>query len=516
MSSNIEKIKNVLIVVLVSSTILLLYFLWNDGGGFRLPVPGAVEIETILLKDVLNPDRLTVSFGEENYTELSSPTPLWGGGGQARTDGDGDGEGAQGDPSFLDAFRVFSGSADIMVGAISESDFRDVMRARSIQAEFTFAIPLSGFCGEYGLERPPQLDVIDAFTCIAYSEASPNSVFICNKLDDRYYRLAIDGEAARFKELIAYIEARSDASFYPLRAYSGVENDVMVPLDMRSGLSETPYRSDMDGSLAGGDAITDMAKGFFGESFDFTRKITEGNGNTVYMYGYGEKVLIIHRDGSLEYRAAETGDGGSSGSAGYFEALTLALDFIARHGELESPGGAAKQIYLKSVGYADEGRRAYRFSFGVRIDGYAVHYVGSQPFVVEVAGGRVTYYARDMIDCMPEAGLAGGTERSYAPFDLLAENFQGIYLVLADRDADGGPAAGPQAALSDEAMFDSVVERVSKVSVGLLRPAPPGAGGAGAAAGPRSGELLPVWVLTIDGMDFYFGLYSGEGAGHTA
>ena len=159
----------------------------------------------------------------------------------------------------------------------------------------------------------------------------------------------------------------------------------------------------------------------------------------------------------------------------------------------------------------DGERRAYRFVFGIRVNGCTVHYASSQPFAVEVSGGQVTYYARDMIDCEPVYNPGDASAQAYTPFDLLAENFRYIHAVL---EAEGFVETSP-ATLSNEDIFESVVERVSNVSAGLLRPGPSVEEADRTAGGARDGDLLPVWVITVAGADFYFGLYSGEKAGYT-
>ena len=40
-------------------------------------------------------------------------------------------------------------------------------------------------------------------------------------------------------------------------------------------------------------AIKEFSQKFFGQSFDFVRRIEESNGTLIYMYGYGQKVLTF-------------------------------------------------------------------------------------------------------------------------------------------------------------------------------------------------------------------------------
>jgi hypothetical protein len=493
-----ERLKNVLLVVLVLSTILLLYFLWNDDAGVVFRVPDA-DVETISVRSVLYPERIVVNFGAENYTLPADTAALW--------------YGVEGSdaPAFMHGLAAFLASENIAVGAISKADFLDVMRARSVRADFSFAIPMADFCTEFGLPRPASINVIDAFTCAAYSEASPESLFLCDAPGDRYYRLAVEGEAG-FKDLIASVESADNASYYPLKTFSGVENDTMLPLDLGADKAPTElsYVRGVDPSDESDEGrMREMTQAFFGKRFDFTRKITEGDGTIVYMYGYGEKVLVIKRDGSLEYSAAAPERGGATT---FFGALTTALAFAASHGEPDVRAAAPKRIYLKDaqVAFAD-GLRTYRFSFGLEIDGHTVYYADSEPLIVEVTGQQVDYYKRDMIDGLsrgaadetPAAGAA------YAPFDLLTEHFAYIYERLSARDL--------VAALElddDERMFERVAESVTGLSSGLLRLSEGDLGERGTqGAFADEQRLLPVWMLSAAGLDFYFDLYTGAPAG---
>jgi hypothetical protein len=496
-----ERLKNILLVVLVLSAILLLYFLWSDdpGAAFRVPGAGDGNADAIPVEAVLRPERITVNFGAENYTVLVETASLW--------------YGAEGsdEPAFMRALARFLASDNIAVGPISEEDFADVMRARSVRADFSFPIPTADFCAEFELQHPAQLDGIDAFTCAAYSEASPESLFLCDKPGGLYYRLAVEGEAG-FKELIAFIEAGDHVSHYPLKTFSGVENDTMLPLDADNAPTALPYARNIDPGDAGdAERVTETTRAFFGKRFDFTRKITEGDGTIVYMYGYGEKVLVINRDGSFEYSATETD---RSGATTFFGALTTALAFAVSHEEPGERGAAPRQIYLKDarVEFAD-GRRTYGFSFGIEINGHTVYYAASEPLTVEVTGTQVNYYKRDMIDGFPgkpDESAPEGT--AYAPFDLLTEHFAYIYRTLSAKEL----AAPFEGASDDELMFETAAEMVTGLSSGLLRPADAASYKSRDAQGASSADqsLLPVWVLGVGGLDFYFDFYTGEPAGY--
>jgi hypothetical protein len=464
--------------------------LWNDDPFEKIknPFTGEANIKKILAEDVISPDRITVSFGLENYTVLQR-----------------DGEGIWYEPSeserltIVNEFKAFS-DGNVLVHNISRENFLSAMKARSIQAEFGYAMPFSEFCGEYGVAEQSGYESIRAFSGIGYSEASPDSVFICDDDSSLYYRLAAEsGNTTGFKSLIAEIEKGNFPPYYPLGAYMGVENNVMIPMDIESSLVRLAYAPDVESGETR--LISEGARTFFGDSFDFVRKITEANGTTVYMYGYGEKILIVNPDGSFEYKQ----EAGKKGNITWFDALKTALDFIAGHREAESDGSKKaeeEEIYLKDAGYDQKGDGKYRFSFGIRVNGHDVYYAEHEPFAVEITGEQVTYYRRDMINCYPADAESPVGRKTVSPLNVLASNYSYIYAGLRNEQMIDTIETGGNNS-SGETMFEEIARWVTDVSSGYLRPAE--------AAGAETGNwLLPVWMVEAGEMCFYFDLYTAE------
>ncbi|MDR0570083.1 MAG: hypothetical protein LBG71_02520 [Clostridiales Family XIII bacterium] len=478
----IERVKSIAIVVLVLNTILLLYFYWSNPAADVKQALSALSAETpppVAVRDILRPERITLNFGGENYTVFDADAGIWESVGKSPA-------------GFIEEMRDMASGESMALGVISRRDYGEVMKARSIQADFAFSIPFSEYCAEYGLTQLGRTGGIDSFTTVAYSTASPESFFVCDKLSGKYYRLSTSrARNSGLEALISRAEGLNNASYYPLRTYAGIDNDVMLPLDMKIVLPETSYR-DYAVGYAGtrdGDLTTDMARAYFGESFDFTRKLTEADGSIVYMYRYGEKVLSM-RDGVFEYNA--TAD--AYGSGGFFQDLRIALDFLARCGAPWRGDGAAADrngIYLKAAGpNPDNG--AYRFLFGLTRDGWRVSYENSEPFLVEVRGQRATYARLDLILCSPSPPKP--LKDAAAPFDVLVANYAYIF----DDLAKNGPLR-QEADISTLDPFTAVMERTRDVRAGYLRP-----------DDGSSGELAAVWVFDIDGLPYYFNLYSGE------
>jgi hypothetical protein len=489
----VERIKNIVIVVLVISAILLLYFLWDNSARIRLRLPtlGLGASISIKMQEIIMPEKIIVNFGSENYTVLSSTDEIWYYPADDKT------------KSFINALKDMAMNETTSQSLISEKDYDEVVRNRSIQADFPFAIPLREYGVEFGIKQLERMDIIDTFTTLVYSEASPESFFIGNKQEDKYYRLTTQNELNDFKDIIAAIEKIQNTYFYPLRTFAGVDNQVMLPLDLSINIPDVRYyKHDVWSDTDNSSGLNDLAKLYFGESFDFTRKVTEGNGAIVYVYGYGEKVLVIKTDGTFEYSSKSD----VSGSAGFFDALRTALEFIVKHSEPGIISSAGNNIYLKDVVRTSDGSGGFKFIFGFKAEGRQVLYEKSDPIVIEVIGQNVVYSTFDEIVLRTVDSTETETE-ACPPFEILVEHYQYIFDTLKetkgfDKTSDGVGVS------EDETLdvFNAVMENVSDVSTGYLR----------RSFGETSGELVPVWRIRISETDFYFNMISGEPEGNSA
>ena len=85
------------------------------------------------------------------------------------------------------------------------------------------------------------------------------------------------------------------ASCYPASEILGFGR-AYVAVSVESSLSEGSFIS--EAAERGRDLRTSMAEAVMGENFDFVRRISDGFGNTTYMYGYGQKTFTARADGS--------------------------------------------------------------------------------------------------------------------------------------------------------------------------------------------------------------------------
>src|SRR5665647_336627 len=113
----LENIKSVLLVVLIISTILLLYFFWGDISLDDFKLSDSQEnYQTVAVKDLIVPSRLIISLGEDSYKLAEKDK--WS-------------EMAQG----LDEFMQ---SDTLIVEEITKEQYESVMKISSIRAKFNY------------------------------------------------------------------------------------------------------------------------------------------------------------------------------------------------------------------------------------------------------------------------------------------------------------------------------------------------------------------------------------------
>jgi len=486
----IERVKNFSLVVLFLSTVLLLYFFWGNISfdGLKTPAEQTAGDPPDTVK-MLVPSQIIVNFGAENYTVLP-PGELW----QNLTDRD----------SFVEELARFGPVENVLVEEITYEQYRQVREFRSIWAEFDYDIPFADFCSSFHMKKPQSYDVIESVTKIGYSTAEKgDSLYVVDGKAQKTFRIVAAATKdsinktgnTEFPAFIDSIEANGYPAYYPISSYLGVSNNTLVPLSVEANLQSFSFLQDTYSYQT--EKINTMAERFFGGNFDFVRRIVEESGTVIYMYGYGQNVLIVNTDGSMEYKEEQVSGITDQSFSG---ALETAVKFVADHGSWKSLEGAEMTPYLKDVIPDPNGRKGYRFLFGMEINGTRLHYEKGAPIVIDVTSGQVTYYKRHLIDFDEDdikvIETASG-EEAFSAVNLIAQNYKYIYDILLQ--------AGEVKATADQAaMFEKVASLVNKMEIGYVK-----------LADPKVTEIQPAWILTVYDTDVYFNLYSADPIGYS-
>ena len=481
----IERAKTIFIVVLFLMTILLLYFLWKDTkfGNISLQIDllnrnqsaAAPEISAII-----KPARLVVNFGGDSHTILeSNQHGYW--------------------DTFVAEFNKFAINGTITVSEITKTQFDEAVKGRSLRAEFDYWLPFRETLTKFDIAQGADYSKVEDFSTVAYSVAVPDSLLIYDGNNKKYYRLASDKGVTNIGTIIDNIEANSLDSYFPMGTYLGIDNPSLMPISLKSNMKAIAYDSEI--KYYEENKIVDFAKKFFGEGFDFVRKITENNGTTLYMYGYGEKILIIDKLGSIEYK--EELDDSSYTPLKYYESLDLAMQFISMHGGWGGLNGMELSPYLKKVSAISDGsKKGYQFTFGMEINDEPLYYTNNDEILsVRVIGEYVSGFKRDMPDITKgtlDQLASEDLRETLDPINILTENYKYIKTVL---NKNGINITGN----TDAEVFENIASMIDKIQTGYVK--------ADNADGNQDQLVYPAWIFTAGKFSIYFNIYTGEPLG---
>lgn len=426
-TKTIERIKDVLIIVLFISAILMLSFSWKDLSLDELSsLAQSLQEENSYrpqLSELVKPSQIKISFGSETYTALSdswSPEAhgiaVSGAGGFVSGSDSGSSfheMDSSSDDQTLYGYMLRMTSAylsqpDLVKEQIEESQYREVMSYQSMAAEFSFPIPFTDFLENNGMSVPEGGEQISCMTIIGFSPVSSENLFIYDSYSDTYYRFVTKDESfaeqmsTALGELISSIEGSGITVYYTIEKLAGIENDTLIPLYVEDTASEMKCESEF--SISDLYAVRRYEEMFFSSGLDFVRKITENKGSLLYNYGYNQKVLILDESGKITY--TEEPNSSQYSEITFYQGLNEAVEYIGTHGGWSALKGENIRPYLSSVQQiqTESGKfHGFRYVFGIRLNGIPVTFSSGPMLQVDVYGTQITSYIRDIVVVAPEA-----------------------------------------------------------------------------------------------------------------
>ncbi|MDD2217717.1 MAG: hypothetical protein PHX63_04725 [Eubacteriales bacterium] len=412
------------------------------------------------------------------------------------------------------AYRVFNsdevncwatedknGMADLLAASIDEGVFfaeeitmkqyEDMKNTASITAIFDYGLPFKDFCSLIAEKPPQESDYIGAIAEVSFSTASTTNLFLKDN-QNKYYGITLSKPGEYLSQCVNEHNTKNTVTYFPMDSYLGeaISNKTLVPVELNAELNDFVIQRDFD--IKDSKHIDELAKRFFSESFDFVRKIEEESGKTVYMYGYGRRILIADVDGTLEYKMQAQGD---AGSLSYLQAFEVARAFINRQGGFFTESGQELKPYLKDGEYNFDKSGGSRFVFGIKCGKYPLLSASSDAIVVEVSKGQVTYFKKCFVS-FSESNATRESRQAMSAINVIAKNYKEIYNVMEQNMLLGED----EKKKADR--FSVVSDKIENMSYGYVF------GGDNIA---RS-----AWILTYDKQDFqmYFSLYDGEFLGY--
>lgn len=462
----IENIKSIIIVVLMISTILLLYFFWGNKSleDFKLS-DSQNNDQAIDVKELIVPSQVIISLGEDSYKLAEKDK--W--------------------SEMVAGLEKFMQSDTLIVEEITKEQYEEVMKTSSIRAKFDYQLSLSDFCFAYGIKIGSSFGTIETVSELGYATISKESLLIYDAKKLKYYRIIISNDAKELDLLLATLIKKESPIYFTIGKYLGgsVTNMTFIPITLKTNLYDFEYKRETFSKQ--NDSISMIAQSYFGETFDFIRKIEEGNGTVIYMYGYGEKVLIVNTNGVIEYKEESVG---TNSEVGYLVSLKTALNFIGIHGDFEGYNGSKYVPYIKNVEINPNGKKGYRFTFGLEINNHRIYYQDRDPIIIEIIENQVTYFNRDLSEfnnIMLEEKKDQYKE-AYSAINMLAENYNYF-----------------KNEMGMSGTFEEIAQRVISVEPGyaVIRE-----------ENQKKGFAKAAWIVGFDGMEAYFDLYTTNPLGY--
>ena len=472
----IENIKSVVLVVLFLLTILLLYFFWGDQN-FRAGADENAQQRPVAIAplELFQPDRMEVSFGGGTHTITNDHFDL-----------------------MMSCFRSFSIGRNLAVEEITREIYEELIRRQSMRAVFEYLIPFSAITELHGIDRISGADNINAVSEIAYIAGLDDSLFVREKGTGRYFRIAGTSSDCfdRLRDAIA--NTQLDQIYFPLATFvgGGIENNTLWPISGESNLHDISFsREDFfeqDGE------VTEIVKSFFGNNFDFVRRIEEASGTTIYMYGYGEIVVVAHHTGVLEYRRLNNSR--NAVQLSYLQAFSVANEFIAANGGFTTINGLTLTPFIRKVEINPvQGQSGFRFIFGVKLGDGRLFYQHGDAMIVDVSNGAVSYFRRQMINIdMYEVLKTQAEYRQAFPtmVNLIPNNTDFIWETLVNSQRV------KEEVLSQDTAFNIIVQKTTRLDPGYVK------------IYEEENKLKAAWIVTIYGIEFFFDIESGEPLGY--
>lgn len=472
-----ERFKTLLLTVLFILSLGLTQQLWMGVPAAEI-LPSTKTVEnndnnetntydmTTLMMNVISPQGFTVNFGGGYHTVFFS----------------------DGYNIWLEAIPILSAyfNQEVVLEEITQERWISINDFRSVRLDFDYDMPLSVLKTIVQGKDMGLAGKISTLRSIVIPVTEEGTLYIGNSIENKYYRVKIDQVDGDIAEVIRAVEENGFDHYFAIKDIMGGENNTLMPIELNENIPKIKVVQEMDPSNMR--QIEPIAGTFFGENFDFVRKITETSGAVIYMYGYGQKTLKVDASGILEYNE-EVDNQRLSSSVELSEALRIAVRFVTEHADWP------KDAYLKEIIEKDK-KKSYIFIFGYRINGLPVHFyekIVPAPIEVEVTGRQVTryrrYVKREKIDVSFLEKL--DNDKILSPQQILDKNFEDIKSLFIRADEENKRK-------EEKELLREILSSIYDVKLGYYDQP----------MGERD-KLIPIWIMKVNNYLYYFDAYKG-------
>ena len=398
-----EKIKNLLLVLLVSFAIFLSSQVWfkfsfeNYGNKVNVELP-----ESIYIWDKVRPAKYILTDGKEYSIHNSECCQeIW----QVFIDSIGD----------IVRYNEFEGV-----------EAEGKVENRSISVDFDSPIPTVLFIEGMGTNNNRLQSQVENIKKISY-DFDQDEFLISD--GEKTLGFAIDSNVdelfAVYVEAISYAREKYSATYLSNYGY----NDIPISTSEVT-LNPVFVKSEID--IDDTEQIEEIAKNYFEEDFDYVRKSVDSTGSVNYIYK-NEKVLKINTDGLLEfYDSIES----SLERSDVYESFKIALSFM------DDFLGFPENAYLSEVQlFQKDGEYGYSYIFSYNLLNRPIIFSqvrDEKAIQIDVLGSKVVLYKRfiRVVDYSMEAEME--EVEVLSPDEIISRNIDFVTELYLERSG-GGP-----------------------------------------------------------------------------
>lgn len=475
---NREKLKTLILSILVAMSILLTQQLWfpSPFNAFSSEARGAKATKLIAIEsseNIISPSNMIVSFGagdkrKNYYTVLSSNLDLvW-------------------EESKYILKDHFLGEPEI--SQITLDTYIQSNTLKSVELEFANNTSTMLMSSNFNSLENKIVRNIKGINKILIPAFNRGVIYIFEN-EDSIFELKLPNyeENAKLISFIDKLENVEYIKYHPISSLFDEFEGIYTPMPVNYTIDTTQTFVESEIDIENEATLIERSKNFFNENFDFVKTVKETSGAVVYIYGYGEKNVRINNKGALEYNE----EIGNISSTSVVASLDAAIDFIYQN------GGLPEGTYLKDIQDIKNGQnKGYQFSFGYRIGGYPVEFNSNKmkyPIEIEVYGNKVKSYRTLVRKVMDMEGVSPSQSALHFP-NIIEKNIKHLKSKYFDKE---------NAQLEDKGDDDKILEilkNIEEVRMVYFDTVEEG-----------KGQLLkPSWMIKIKGDIFYFDSYTGE------
>ena len=423
----IEKFKTLLLIFLIVLSIYLTGQIWLQPSEIiGNQKENNIKNSEIYLWDKIKPKKI-VAVSDQEYTSYKEEqsSKIW--------------------DEFIPIFKQILKDDNLLVNNLDE-----INKVKGVELHFASPIPSEIFIR--GLDAPNS----DFYEFVKFIKKihlpiEGNALFL--DTGEEIYKITTDVNIDKSGIILLYNNVLSSLDFDFSAEIEDVEVKAPIPLNE---IIMNPVLVKSEINIEDDDYITNIAKTYFDENYDYVRKSVENNSSVNYVYK-NEKVLKVNSDGLLEfYNTAENTITENDVYSNLLAALSFTKNFL----------GFPENAYLSKVENIQEnGNFGFKFIFDYKILDRPIIFSqvrNERAVEIEVVGNEVVLYRRfiRVIDYSEPSIME--EKEALNPVNIIKSNIDLMALILMEEDG--------MEIESEELIEKNILESINEIYIGYYDP----------------------------------------------